>query len=367
MRRGAIVVVCVLGGAVAASLRAADDAELRDSIAALSSDRFATREAATVALIAAGEPAVPLAAAAANSTDREARYRGLLVLQRLIWSRDRGARRAARGALRELATSGDGQIARIARETVRSQIDSATADLRASGAALAMDADGQIRSVNFANSSATDESLAPLDQIEPVELNLTNTSITDAALERLASHTQLELLNLMSTKVTDEGMKHVAGLKAMRTFSVERTAVTDAGLNHLKDFAQLKVLYVGGSEVTGEGLQHVEHLPIEYLSFAYSPVGDSVVEHVVRIKSLKTLGLDDTKVTDACLPALAALENLEVLWLDNCAITDAAVAHLKRLAKLKTLHVQNTKISARGIAELKLDRKDLTIIGAPAR
>ena len=343
---------------------APDDAEIRRSVTALASDAFDERENATKALAAAGEAAVPFVVAAARSGDRETTYRALVILDRLASTDASGSRKAARRALAELAKADDAQVARAAREKLQTFVATAVARLRSSGGDVDY-RDGRVWSISFANHSIGDATLVPLDDLEPVQLNLTRTQVTDETLERLAGQKQLELLNLMATKVTDEGMKHVAGLTAMKTFSVERTAVTDAGLVHLRGFDKLKILYLGGSKIAGPGLQHVERLPIEYLSFAYSPVDDSVIEHVVRLKGLKTLGLDDTQVTDACLPALASLENLEVLWLDNCAITDAGVPHIARLTKLKTLHVQHTGISAQGFAQLKAALPTTEINGAP--
>lgn len=364
-RRWAAVALLTLFRGADADALLADDAELRRSVAALAGDTFEERENATKALAGAGEAAVPFVVAAAKSGDRETTYRALVVLDRLASADESGARKAARRALAELSKADDAQVARAAREKLEKFVATAVARLRSSGGDVNF-RDGRVWSISFANHAIGDATLVPLDDLEPVQLNLTRTQVADETLARLAGHTQLELLNLMATKVTDEGMKHLAGLSEMRTFSVERTAVTDAGLAHLRGFDKLKILYLGGSKVAGPGLKHVEHLPVEYLSFAYSRVDDSVVEHVVRLKGLKTLGLDDTQVTDACLPALASLENLEVLWLDNCgAITDAGVPHLARLTKLKTLHVQRTGISAQGFAQLKVALATTEINGAP--
>lgn len=366
MVRAAVIAIGVaLGLSIACTpLHAADEATLRGHVAALASDRFAERNAATVALIEAGEAAVPLVGDAVQSGDREASYRGLLVLRRLLSGDDLAARRAARKQLASLSQSDDRYVARLSTESLRVVFDEAVRQLQTARGSITRDDAGRIQAINFAHKDVDDAALAPLDDVAPLELNLTNTRITDATLERLAIQTQLELLNLMATKVTDDGLKHVANLTALHTFSVERTAVSDAGLAHLKNMKDLKTLYLGGSRVAGPGLAQIEHLPIEYLSFAYSPIDDASVEHVARIKSLKTLGLDDTKITDACLPALAALPNLEVLWLDNTAVTDAAIPHLKQLAKLKTLHFKNTQISSEGRARLRRELGEVQLIGA---
>lgn len=348
---------------IAASGRA-DEAELRRQILALGSDQYAEREAATQALIVAGGPAVPLVAKAAGALDREASTRAMFVLRRVASAGDAGARKSARRALSELAKSGDPKVARIANEALQEAFLSAIAKLTAAGAHLSGDDDKhQVRKVNFSSTRVEDAQVLPLDDLEPVEIDFRNTQITDATLERLAGQPQLEVLNLMSTRVTDAGMKHLAGLAKLRSLSVERTAISDEGLAELKGLENLKVLYVGGSKIAGPGFKHVEHLPIEYLSFAFSPIGDEAAEHVVRIKTLKTLGFDDTKITDASVPALLKHEKLEILWLDNTAVSDACLASLKQMTWLKTLHAENTKISGNGFIELRAALKQTKIFG----
>lgn len=348
----ASLLVAVALSMVASSVRA-DEAELRRQIVALGSDQYVEREAATQALIAAGGPAVPLVAKVVTESDREASTRAMFVLRRVASAGDAVVRKSARGALTALAKSDDPKISRIASEALQEALTSAIAKLTAAGAHLSWDENRQVRRINFSSTRVEDAHVLPLDDLEPVEIDFRHSHITDATLARLAGHAQLEVLNLMSTKVTDAGMKHLAGLKNLRSLSVERTAVTDEGLAELKGLKVLKVLYIGGSKIAGPGLKHIEHLPIEYLSFAFSPISDEVVEHAVRIKSLKTLGLDDTKITDACLPAVAQLEKLEVLWLDNTVVSDACLGSLKRMTHLKTLHAENTKISGKGFGELR--------------
>jgi hypothetical protein len=358
----ASLLVAVALSIVGASGRA-DEAALRRQIVALGSDQYAEREAATQALIAAGGPAVPLVAKVVSESDREASTRAMFVLRRVAAAGDAGARKSARRALSALAKSGDPKIARIANEALREALVSAVTKLTEAGAHLSWDENRQVRRVNFSSARVEDAHVTALDDIEPVEIDFRNAHITDATLARLAEQLQLELLNLMSTRVTDAGMKHLAGLKNLRSLSVERTSVTDEGLAELAGLKELKVLYLGGSKIAGPGLKHVEDLPIEYLSFAFSPIGDEAVEHAVRIKSLKTLGLDDTKITDACLPGVAKLEKLEVLWLDNTGVSDACLAALKQMTWLKTLHAENTKISNKGFIELRAALKQTNIFG----
>jgi hypothetical protein len=75
-----------------------------------------------------------------------------------------------------------------------------------------------------------------------VNVNLTDTNLTDAGLKELAGLKQLQSLRLINTVVTDAGLKHLAGLKQLRELNLTFTEVTDAGLKHLAGLKQLQTL-----------------------------------------------------------------------------------------------------------------------------
>src|SRR5579885_1088962 len=73
----------------------------------------------------------------------------------------------------------------------------------------------------FHNAAAAVESLAPLIRLH--DLNLHNTSFTDADLVVLRGLPSLENLNLSSTKVTDAGLALLMTLPNLRTLNLNET------------------------------------------------------------------------------------------------------------------------------------------------
>jgi Leucine-rich repeat (LRR) protein len=67
-----------------------------------------------------------------------------------------------------------------------------------------------------------------------MELDLSNTQVTDAGLVHLKGLISLWKLDLSGTQVTDAGLKHMTALANLRYILLDRTQVTDAGVKELK-------------------------------------------------------------------------------------------------------------------------------------
>lgn len=325
----------------------------RQSIVALGSDRFSDRDAATRRLIEAGVDVIPVVAAAVSHEDPEVRNRAAFVLQQMARSKDAAANLSARQSLRNLAKSDDTRASRAAKRVLMLLLEQAAQRLRLLGATIRWDREGHVRAVDFSKCKIDNDDLRLLAEVKPLELDLRFTTITDEAMVHIREQSQLERLNLQATRVTDAGLRELVGLKKIRSLSVERTRVTDAGMEHLKTLQRLETLYLGGSQVLGPGLASLRGLPINYLSFQRSEVGDSVTKYLVGWRHLRTLGLDETGVTNNCLAPLADLESLEVLWLDKTNVTDGCAKDLVRLKSLTTLHLKDTKISRGGLTRIE--------------
>ena len=107
-----------------------------------------------------------------------------------------------------------------------------------------------------------------------IGVDLSYTTVTDAAMEYLMDLTDLQSLNLYHTKVTGAGLTHLKGLTKLQSLDLGETKVTDAGLEHLK------------------GLTELRSLNFQSVNFAYySEVGDSGLEQLKGLTQLQTLNL----------------------------------------------------------------------------
>ncbi|MGA2618050.1 MAG: hypothetical protein ABSF26_10605 [Thermoguttaceae bacterium] len=190
--------------------------------------------------------------------------------------------------------------------------------------------------------------------VSGVYVNLPNTKVTDAGLERLKRFPQIKGFNLGGTQVTDAGLEHLKGLTKLRRLELNKTRITDAGLEHIKGLPQLEKLFLNDTKVTDTGLKHLQGLQqLEWLYLGNTPVTDAGLEHLKGLPQLRWLELGHTQITDAGLERLKGFTKLERLGLKDTPITDAGLQYLNGLTKLTLLDLGGTKITDAGLADLK--------------
>jgi serine/threonine protein kinase/Leucine-rich repeat (LRR) protein len=199
-------------------------------------------------------------------------------------------------------------------------------------------------------------------------LELVNTPLTDAYLERLASiaplASSLQAIRVQSPEVTNAGLAHLKGFIKLRQVSVMCPKVTDEGLAQLRKMSSIRGLSLVGVAITNAGLAHVRDLPLAWLYIGQCPISDAGLEHIKAMSELTKLALADTKITDAGLDVVATLPKLTSLDLSGPSFTDGSLARLKglKLKHLTQLNVDNAKITDAGLAHLA-EMSGLTSLG----
>ncbi len=140
-------------------------------------------------------------------------------------------------------------------EAALARRDEALAALRERGAlALQVAANTQAVEVSFGllGAEVTDQDLALLDGLQTslVWLDLSRTSITDAATAKLEPFTELRRLNLSNTAIGDAAIESLAALTELRYLNLYGTKVGDAGLEPLGRLQQLRKLFLWQTAVT---------------------------------------------------------------------------------------------------------------------
>jgi hypothetical protein len=104
--------------------------------------------------------------------------------------------------------------------------------------------------VGVTDTTATDK-LECLDELPELQcLSVERSKITDAALQRIGSQSQLRYLWLENTAITDTGLKHLRGLKELRYLYMRDTDVTTHGVKELKQFLpNVRVCYGRGEQL----------------------------------------------------------------------------------------------------------------------
>lgn len=164
----------------------------------------------------------------------------------------------------------------------------------------------RIISINLRDTKANDEHVRAVAALQAIEyLDLSNTQITDRACESAAKLTHLRDLCLINTNVTDRGVSHLSGLR-LEKLSLWKTKVTDQGVHYLRDMRTLRSLVLDETEITDAALEDVGRLTelTEWLGLVRTKITDRGLPHLTGLKKLREVNLIGTSVTSEGLRSL---------------------------------------------------------------
>jgi Leucine-rich repeat (LRR) protein len=238
-----------------------------------------------------------------------------------------------------------------------------------------------LQSLSLHGTRITDNGLALLKELPKLKsLDLDFTPITDAGFAHVLAMANLEGLNISCTGISETGLGRVRELPKLRHISIS-VPVNDRVTEHLKSLPNLTSLFVSGqpnddclarletlprlteftlqfSQVSDASVASLKGLPnLVSLSLRETPVGDAALARLHDLKAwskLRSLSLEGTRITDACVAHLQGMSDLEAIYLARTRLSDAVIPRLLALPKLQFIDLQKTRVSANGHASLKL-------------
>src|SRR5262249_38692278 len=151
----------------------------------------------------------------------------------------------------------------------------------------------------------------------------------------------LEVLDLDATSVTDDGMKHIKGLRALRRLELGCTDVTENGFRELRDLKDLHELSLSWNVRSFDELEF--HPQIEVLDVQNNKhLNEAQIQHVRRLKHLRSLNLRDTGVADSAIIGLRELKALESLTLTGTFVGAKGLEALGSISTLVELDLSGT-------------------------
>jgi hypothetical protein len=188
-------------------------------------------------------------------------------------------------------------------------------------------------------------------------IGLSNTAITRASLAHLKKLSRLNHLDLSGCMWVDRAAltELMAGFRLQALVLKSCSAVGDAEMDLFATSKTILTLNVGGSPVTDAGIKKLEKLTqLEGFGAVSDGVTDDAMDTIVKFQELRDLGLS-RGVTDTGLAKLPALMKLNTLWLDrNVRITDAGLVHLAKCKSLTFVSLAGTKVTKAGVEKLSL-------------
>jgi internalin A len=179
------------------------------------------------------------------------------------------------------------------------------------------------------------EALSALTKLQ--DLDVFRSHFNDTGLQAIAGASGIKTLKLRDCRVTPAGLKTLGGFANLERLDLSESKADDSTLAAISALPKLVDLDLWASRVSDDGLQNLVKLPLKNLVLDdIYDVTDFGMVHVGQIKSLETLSLVKTGVTDEGLRDLEGLENLRVLQLDNTTVSKKAVEALRqKLPKLE--------------------------------
>jgi Leucine-rich repeat (LRR) protein len=199
----------------------------------------------------------------------------------------------------------------------------------------------RLRVLRLIDCPITDQGCKALSSLtELQEAMFLRCPVGPGALVAVSQASSLTKLNLRGTKVSSSDIAQgLEKLVALKDLEVSETSLDDAALKTIIELPMLESLNLWRTQVTDAGLKVLENSKLKKLNLDDLPgVTDAGLESVIKIPQLEWLHLGKTKVTDRGLLTLSQLTNLSELRVNDTAVTEAAVEQLgKALPALKVV------------------------------
>ncbi len=177
-----------------------------------------------------------------------------------------------------------------------------------------------------------------------------NEKATAADVRTVSSMREVRRLDLSNCLLGDADLAELDGLVGLESLRLP-ASITDSALQFLFRMRSLKQLSLEHTRVTAMVLAELPR-GLESLNLAGTSIGDTGVEKLSRLTGLKRLWLDETAVSDKALVSLARHDELVQLGLAETAVTSEGLGPLGSLDRLAALQLAGTEIDDKAITIL---------------
>ena len=258
-----------------------------------------------------------------------------------------------------------------------------------------MDAEGYATEADLTECGGINEAIAKIAEFPKLtRVLLDGTKTTDGTFDSLEKMTELKFLSIERCNVSAEALAKLKGLKNLTFFQLFRATLNEETMKAISEYPSLEQIRCGqtrvgdaelstlaGSKtlkaidlsdcnrVSINGLRSLAQCPkLSFLKVYGKSIDDSCMDVVATMKSLKVLGLNDTRVTDVGMEKLADLD-LRELHLFRTKVSDVGAKVISQMPNIATLNLRDTKLSDEGIGHLvnlnNLKKLDLSETNSP--
>jgi hypothetical protein len=251
-------------------------------------------------------------------------------------------------------------------------------------AQLINDLGGEIHvHVELGGTKITDSDLASLDFPDTVRsIALCDSAISDAGARELIRGSNLEQIDLTNTQITDAALEDLKQLPRLCIVNIASPGVSPGAFGKIRFFVSERMVTITQRspiqplprlpvEETQTKPEKIRYDPIEetlppaeslrgydgdvasydgesqiHLDFHDSEITDRDLADILLPGNIRSISLRGTAITDDGLRELIRARNLEIIDLRDTSITDEAVAILKSMPRLWKANIGSTNVSA---------------------
>jgi hypothetical protein len=266
---------------------------------------------------------------------------------------------AARGAVVEFADEpsvffrplrplvGDDAFRRV-RKIDLSQIEVENGDL-AQIAAIE-----ELESLHLRNAVISDQGAGLLGSLRNLQaLDLAGSSIGTAGIAKLPNE-NLRSIDLSQTRVSEGAMEIIAGWQSLETVLLRSAIVSDTALAELRRLRRLTKLDVSHTAAGSESLSALGgHPHLKHLELDGCPITDEDMESLGACQALETISIVGTEVGDVGISRLASCKCLHKLVISSTRATERSLQALRPLEELGEIQAEDTEISRSAIENFR--------------
>ncbi len=178
--------------------------------------------------------------------------------------------------------------------------------------------------------------------------------LTYLSLERstMSSHDEIDFptlphlisINLSRSNVSERTLRRISDHPNLRRIDLNSSTVSDETLKHLRRLPQLEKIHLGKTWITGIGLLNLE-APVTKIYLYGTNADDAAMTVISGLRSLRSLDLQNTRITTMGVRKLRQLPNLQELDLDGCPLGDEVREVLSAMPNLKHWTAKQTRVS----------------------
>jgi Leucine-rich repeat (LRR) protein len=208
------------------------------------------------------------------------------------------------------------------------------------GLALAHDVDAR----------TAESSAAALAQI--TSMDLSTAQYSPAFLAAILKLSTLVELRLDFLNLTSQDFVNLNEATALETLWLTGSSINDQILPLVQGVKTLTSLTIKSTQITDASMKALAALP--HLKNLHLPatISDSGVIDLTASSSIEDLDISYTTITAKSLAALANLKSLSTLYVNDTTLSDDSMAEVKNIRGLKVLFLNGTKVTDKCLEQL---------------